>query len=361
MMNVAVLLYTIRCNIACAHCSVNAGPGRKKKMSLSRAYELVDGLTTLSNIEFIDISGGEVTLFLNEILQLAGYIRDHGKKVRITTNGFWARSPKRAVSHLQQMKDAGVDDVGLSIDSWHFDHLPPDIATNYVVACRELGIQPLVSCVLPVSAEMVPPGKAPIELREILELYGLGNERATDMETWHAYRENLKGEARAAFDAESLEERLLVNWQSLAAEGRARELADLVPTRSMSESPMQRCSAAGLMPTFDQEGRLFPCCSPWVNHPDHAFGPVDRESLQHAVRFMASSAVMRVMRQYGPKALIVALERRGMQFPQQFAGMCNLCGMLLERLTLTELLVLGHDVLLEAERSDNKVVATHQL
>jgi len=353
-MTVAVLLYTMRCNIACAHCSVYSGPKRTEKMTLDQAYELVNALSALPDIEFIDISGGEVTLYMDEVLQVAAYIRERGKLVRITTNGFWARTPNSSVSSLRQMKDAGINEVGLSVDRWHLESLPAEIAFNYVTACRELRMQPYISCVLPVDSIAIPEGKAPIELRELLVQCGLGNERATDMRTWYQHLDTLKGEARASFIEESLDVRLLVNWNPLATEGRAKELSNIAPSRKLTEYSMERCTAAGRMPTVDHNSRLFPCCSPWVNHPEHAFGSVDRASLPHAINSMASSAVMRVIRCYGPQMLVEALKKRGEQVPEHFSGICNLCGLLLDKLTMPELLSLGRDVISQTERMESE-------
>jgi MoaA/NifB/PqqE/SkfB family radical SAM enzyme len=71
MTNAAVLLYTMRCNINCAHCSVDSHPQRDEKMDLQTAIGLVAGLADQPGIDFIDISGGEPMLFRRELLTLA--------------------------------------------------------------------------------------------------------------------------------------------------------------------------------------------------------------------------------------------------------------------------------------------------
>ncbi|SOC03435.1 radical SAM protein [Rhodobacter maris] len=354
-MSTAVLLYTMRCNIACAHCSVHSGPGRRGEMDLERARAYVDQLAAMPEIRFIDISGGEPMLHPQEVTALIEHIKRRGKSVRLTTNGFWAATPRRAEEMLRHLKAAGLDAVGLSLDKWHLDYLPASIARNYVDAARVVGFAPLVSCV--VRGDCADPrAGAPEDLRVLLDFYGLGEERATDLNDWGRYMDSLAPEARAEFLAETIRERLLVNWQYLTGEGRAAEkLHKEVVWRPLSATPEERCSVAGRMPTVDQDGRLFPCCAPWVNHPERAYAaPPGR--LGQAIHEMEARPALRVIRQWGPKRLMLALIARGHSFPRDNSGICNLCGQMLATADLEELDRAAEDVL-RAQTAGREVMA----
>jgi hypothetical protein len=344
-MNTSVLLYTMRCNIACAHCSVNSGPGRRGHMELERACAYVDELSGMPEIQFIDISGGEPMLHPVEILALIQHIKLCGKSVRLTTNGFWAATPQRAEEMLHRLKDAGLDAVGLSLDKWHLEFLPAGIARNFVDAARTVGFPPLVSCVVQGTSANARPG-APEDLRLLLDYYGLGQERATDLTEWGRHMDRLDPSARADFFAQTVRDRLLVNWQYLSGEGRAAEkLRDEVVWLPLAETPRERCGIAGRMPTLDHEGRLFPCCAPWVNKPDRAYARVAPADLPDAIRQMEQRPALAVIRRWGPKRLMLALMARGHRFPTHNSGICNLCSQMLESADLAELDLAAEDVL----------------
>lgn len=344
-MNTSVLLYTMRCNIACAHCSVNSGPGRRGHMELERARAYVDHLSAMPEIQFIDISGGEPMLHPEEILTLIRHIKACGKSVRLTTNGFWAATLQRAEETLRKLKDAGLDAVGLSLDKWHLEFLPAGIARNFVDAARATGFPPLVSCVVRGTSADGRPG-APEDLRLLLDYYGLSQERATDLTEWGQHMDSLEPAARADFLAQTVRDRLLVNWQYLSGEGRAAEkLLDEVVWLPLPETPDQRCAIAGRMPTLDHEGRLFPCCAPWVNKPDRAYARVDPSDLADAIRKMEQRPALEVIRRWGPKRLMLALMARGHRFPTHNSGICNLCSQILGSADLAELDLAAGDIL----------------
>ena len=349
-MTTAVLLYTMRCNIACAHCSVASGPDRIGRMERDDALALVDSLGRMRQVRYIDISGGEPLLHPDEICEIIQRIKGHGKQVRVTTNGYWASAPGRAETMLRRLKAAGLDGVGLSLDKWHLDFLPAKIARHFVDACRVVGFPPLVSCVVRGPRRTLVDGSAPQDLRTLLDFYGLGQERATDLHAWGMHLDKLTDDQREDFVQETVRTRLLVNWQYLTGEGRAAEaLSHEVERELTDDTPEEACPIAGHMPTIDQEGRLFPCCAPWVNHTDRAYARVRPETAQAEIERMASRPALRVIRRYGPKRLMTSLQRRGLDFPADNSGICNLCGQMLKRANLEELDAAATDVICESE------------
>lgn len=360
-MTTSVLLYTMRCNIACAHCSVNSGPDRSGAMDHDTALALVDGLAAQPQIRFIDISGGEPMLHPDEIEAIIRRVKSHGKGIRLTSNGFWASTPKRAEAMLRRLKQAGLDSVGLSLDKWHLEFLPANLARHFIDACRLVGFPPLVSCVLRGSAAEAASGNgAPLELRSLLDYYGLAGERATDLNSWGDHMESLDEVARTDFLKETIAERLLVNWQFLTGEGRAAaRLRSEIASTPLSETPMTPCPVAGRMPTIDQAGRLFPCCAPWVNYTNRAYAKVTGATVGRAVAEMEQRPALRVIRRWGPKRLMLELLARGHSFPQQNSGICNLCGHMLKSVDL-DTLDAAAEAVLGAEAASSQTPPTLQ-
>lgn len=344
-MTTAVLLYTMRCNIACAHCSVNSGPDRRGNMDLEQACAYVDRLAEMPEIRFIDLSGGEPMLHPKDVLALVSHIKRRGKSVRLTTNGFWAATRRRAEDTLRDLKSAGLDAVGLSLDRWHLEYLPAGLARHFVDAARTVGFPPLISCVVRGNPADPRPG-APDDLRILLDFYGLGNERATNLTEWGRHMDSLAPDAREIFLAETVRDRLLVNWQYLTGEGRAAtKLHHEVSWQPMAETLDEQCSIAGRMPTIDHEGRLFPCCAPWVNKPERAYARGTPSGLAQAIRDMEARPALQVIRRWGPRRLMLALITRGYRFPGENSGICNLCSQMLDVVDLEELDSAAQDVM----------------
>ena len=334
MTNAAVLLYTMRCNINCAHCSVDSHPRRDEKMDLQTAVGLVSGLADQPGIDFIDISGGEPMLFRRELLTLARAARKAGKSLRIVSNGFWARSAQRAAAILAELRDDGVSSVGLSIDVWHLDHLDPGLVRHYLDGCRATGMQPLLSGVLGDST-LSYADPFPTQLEELLARYGLGRKDCMDVYTWAQYRARLDPADLAEFDRVSAREFVLVAWQPLTGEGRAVNLA--VATKPFKDSTPEPCGAAGKLPTIDEAGRLFPCCAPWISRKSHPVATVVDGAVGASLKVLREDPLVKVIHDRGPQVLIEYLRARGTEFPEEHSGICNQCGMLLDRVEMADL------------------------
>jgi hypothetical protein len=308
-------------------------------MSLDQARALVRGLCDVANIEFIDITGGEPLLYPAEIKELAKLANERGKRVRVVSNGFWAASVERAEKVVHEMRYAGVQSIGISIDEWHLEHLRPELINNYVDGCRRAGMQPFVSCVVRGDGDNVSVVGLPPAVVEVLTAYGINTAECIDFRDWARQRR----EIGTVFEEHCAKYRILVTWQILTGEGRARNLA--IHQRSFNDTPQEPCEAAGNLPTIDEAGRLFPCCSPWVSRKEHAFAVVTGGDIGTAIAEMHDDPLVTLIRTSGPKAVIDALKRRGVVFPEQHSGICNQCGMFLDRVPLEEVRRVAAEVL----------------
>ncbi len=106
---------TLRCPLNCIHCGSRAGNGRTGELSLDECFPVADQLVSLGCKELTMI-GGEVFLFKGWD-KLSRYLTDNGVAVNIVTNGF-----KLGESEIEQIKHAGLVNVGLSIDGMETNH-----------------------------------------------------------------------------------------------------------------------------------------------------------------------------------------------------------------------------------------------
>ena len=83
----------------------------------------------------------------------------------------------------------------------------------------------------------------------------------------------------------------------------------------------------------------------WVNHRARAYARVSPETVDAEIARMENRPALKVIRCYGSKRLLLSLQRRGMTFPVENSGICNLCGQMLERASLEELNEAAENVL----------------
>ena len=105
---------TRRCNLACAHCYLDAGArgGRAPdELGSAACRAIVDQLCTVNREALLILTGGE-PLLRADLEELCAYASAQGLWVVIGTNGTLL-TPERA----RRVKQAGVKGVGISIDS----------------------------------------------------------------------------------------------------------------------------------------------------------------------------------------------------------------------------------------------------
>ncbi|GAB4289479.1 MAG: heme b synthase [Roseovarius sp.] len=136
---------TRRCNLACAHCYLDAGARRiadPGELSTAEACALVDDIATLGEGIMIVLTGGE-PLLRRDLEQIAAHAAGLGLMVVVGTNGMALN--ERRVAALQA---AGVAGVGISVDSLDparhdaFRGLPGSFARTMagIDACRRAGL-----------------------------------------------------------------------------------------------------------------------------------------------------------------------------------------------------------------------------
>ncbi len=101
---------TLRCNLHCPHCYIDAGSNLKKELTTAQGKLLIDQIAEVSRPLLI-FSGGE-PLLRHDVYKLARYAADKGLTVALGSNGTLINDPV-----AQRLKSAGVKAVAVSIDS----------------------------------------------------------------------------------------------------------------------------------------------------------------------------------------------------------------------------------------------------
>lgn len=131
------LMQTYRCNIACPHCLVEAGPHRNEEMRYKDSINWLDQARSFRGgfIQGLALTGGEP--FYN--FQLLNKVSEYGKKsgftVSAVTNAFWATSKDNAVSVLKSLP--AIRMLCISTDEFHLKSIPFENITNAVYAAEK--------------------------------------------------------------------------------------------------------------------------------------------------------------------------------------------------------------------------------
>ncbi|MDD4877561.1 MAG: radical SAM protein [Candidatus Nanoarchaeia archaeon] len=127
---------TDKCNLKCRHCCYSCGPDGKS-ISPEGLEKVIDNIP--EEIESIAISGGEPLVERNllmhalECIQEKNKARDNKIKVRIITNGFWARNEESAYRTIRELYDNGVSVIDIaSGDRYHYEQgINPELLKPY--------------------------------------------------------------------------------------------------------------------------------------------------------------------------------------------------------------------------------------
>ncbi len=111
----AVWEVTLRCDLACRHCSSRAGRARPDELTTAAALDVVDQLSELGVLE-VTLIGGEAYL-RDDWTEIVRAIRAHGMECSIVSGG---RGFTR--ERARQAGEAGVMSVSVSIDGTRATH-----------------------------------------------------------------------------------------------------------------------------------------------------------------------------------------------------------------------------------------------
>jgi radical SAM protein with 4Fe4S-binding SPASM domain len=104
---------TQRCNLACAHCYIAAGPwhGAGGELTTAECRRIADEILAINPAPLFVLSGGE-PLLRDDLEEIAAHASRHGATVVVGTNG--TRLTDERIASLQR---SGVRGVALSVDS----------------------------------------------------------------------------------------------------------------------------------------------------------------------------------------------------------------------------------------------------
>lgn len=283
------LLMTYRCQVACPHCVIGAGPARKEAMQLAEMRSWIEQAAAYRDglIKAVCFTGGEPFYDVNTLASAIAMATSCGMLPTVVTNAFWAETPERAIEVLQELRDLRV--ISVSADAYHQAAIPFERVRNALLAAKELGL----FCDVAV---------------------------CTEDEDDPEYR-------RVVARLEEIVDESAIKTVITFPGGRAGALHHGMT----SECPQTACDGASA-PTIFPDGRVVGCIGPVIGlRNDHPLllGNLREASLAEILDAAEVNPVLHLLRVWGPGRLFALLERMGHggRLPSQFVrnGMCNLC------------------------------------
>jgi MoaA/NifB/PqqE/SkfB family radical SAM enzyme len=104
---------TRRCNLACTHCYISAGPweSAERELTTDECLRVVDQLLEVNPSPLLILSGGE-PLVREDLPRIAAYASGRGATVVVGTNGTMLGEGR-----VETLRRAGVSGVAVSVDS----------------------------------------------------------------------------------------------------------------------------------------------------------------------------------------------------------------------------------------------------
>jgi MoaA/NifB/PqqE/SkfB family radical SAM enzyme len=134
---------TYRCNSTCRHCHVEEGDRRSRPAAIDRdlAAHIVHQVACAYPVDSVMTFGGEPLLYPDVTCAIHSAAQARGVRQRqIITNAGVPRSEARSRSLAQQLVANGVNDIAISVDGFHQEHIPLAIVERNARAYVEAGI-----------------------------------------------------------------------------------------------------------------------------------------------------------------------------------------------------------------------------
>ncbi len=289
------LLFTLRCNARCRHCSIDSFGEKVRDMSVKAALRYIDEVADLSaegDSLSVYLSGGEPFLRYQDLLTVVRHGKERGAEISCVTNGFWGKEEAVARQWAAELRTAGMTQVCFSLDDFHQEYIPLKSVLGALTACRQEGLCFAIKSAVTRNTHRLP---------QILgELGNLLLDSYVPIQEL-AYVPRVKTGDRIKKDEWLLQEGL----------------------------PRDPCPEIGILAVLPN-GVVFPCCgSGWTRQL--VVGNALVEPIVDLMHKINDTALFASLRDKGPAFFVPYFTQAGCPLPQeQYVNRCHLCMTILD-------------------------------
>ncbi|MFX1594015.1 MAG: radical SAM protein [Promethearchaeota archaeon] len=140
-------LISYKCTNECKHCAIPGSPNQDEtSMELGDVKKYLEDVTANYIVDEVGFFGGEPLLNLDLLISLIEEVKRYDiPKIGLPTNGYWGKDEKIAKSYALKLKEAGLNTIGFSVDTFHQEFVPLDAVKRAMKAAHEVGIEQIYS------------------------------------------------------------------------------------------------------------------------------------------------------------------------------------------------------------------------
>jgi len=140
-------LISYKCTNECKHCAIPGSPNQDDiLMELDDVKRYLEDVTANFLVDEVGFFGGEPLLHLDLLISLIEEVKRYEiLHIGLPTNGFWGKNDSTAKKYALKLKEAGLNTIGFSIDTFHQEFVPLDVVKRAMKAAHEVGIERIYS------------------------------------------------------------------------------------------------------------------------------------------------------------------------------------------------------------------------
>lgn len=305
------LIVTYKCQVACPHCIIEAGPNRKEQLELENARDWINQIANYRNgyIKVLSLTGGEPFYDISKLQKISSFGEENGLLVSAVTNAFWALTAKKAINTLKSLPSIKM--MSISADAYHQEQIPFERVTNAVNAAKKLEI--------PFQIAVCAENQNDEEYKQIIQ------------------------------KLEQITEPNKIKTAITFPVGRAQKITN--PSYITSTDPPVSACSAGSSPIVFPNGNIIGCIGPVINiKTGHQLllGNLHEENLKQILDNSEINPIYHAIRIWGPKKLISMANEANLTeyLPKEYIknSICHACYNLMANSKIRSFLsALAHD------------------
>jgi MoaA/NifB/PqqE/SkfB family radical SAM enzyme len=287
--NTLALMLGYRCNIQCRSCLWGDQHSRGPDLKVEEGCQWIDESCEAADVRLVGFSGGESFLYLRTMTALMRHCHEaHHLPSAISTNSYWALSEGKAEELLRPLVEVGLQQLLLSVDDFHQEHIPLERVGHALRAGRNLGLTCTLQAVVTHTSG-----------RLQKYLHDLGVQPGDGLQATEVFCTRM-------------------GWA-----------ATRIPAAEFPAKPetlASYCSMLGPL-IIRPEGTVHLCCGPAFAIPGLTAGNLRQESLKSILERAEWDPILTSLAlHHGPSQLAKCLENRGMNVLENgFSSSCEAC------------------------------------
>jgi hypothetical protein len=125
------------------HCyATKQREGFPEHVDESLAIGIVRKVSETYDVESVMTFGGEPLFFPEIVCSIHKTALEAGIPSReVITSGYWSKDAKKIKRIAENLAESGVNDIHVSVDAFHQEHIPLNVVRKAVESCLEVGIE----------------------------------------------------------------------------------------------------------------------------------------------------------------------------------------------------------------------------